>query len=188
MYEVEVKARVKDPSAIINYLISKGFSKQRYSVKDQYFNHPCRDFAAEDKELRLRIEKKDSDTRILLTYKGPSLRGDRSVRREIEVSIESLDILDILENLGFNVYITKEKDGYFFSKDGINVYLCFVKGSVTGKTASLGYFIEVEKIVSNMGDIEKAREEVIRFLSEIPGVGEIEMRYYTEMIHEKTRY
>ena len=53
---------------------------------DEYFNHPCRDFAVTDEALRLR---KDPDGKM--TYKGPKLDRTTKTREEIEMDIDDLD-------------------------------------------------------------------------------------------------
>jgi len=184
MYEVEVKARVINPSSVSEYLKQRGFSERKFEVKDYYFNHPCRDFAKSDEELRLRIEKDGSHTRILLTYKGPSLRGDRSIREEIEIPINSMDLVKILKKLGFLVDLVKEKRGIVFQKGKLKVYLCRVSGFYRGKHIDLGYFVEVEMLAKTNSELKEARKEVINFLANLPGIGNIEQRYYTEMIKE----
>src|SRR4051794_13543350 len=69
-YEVEQKHRVTDKPALIARLRERGCSlEEPIQQSDQYFAHPCRDFAATDEALRIRVVGDES----FVTYKGPKL-------------------------------------------------------------------------------------------------------------------
>ena len=180
MYEVEVKAPVKNFEKAYNYLRKLATRVIRYHVSDTYLMHPCKDFSITDEELRIRSEKKD-DERLILTYKGSSLCKDKTAREEIELEIPK-DFYKILTKLGFREYVKKEKVGWVFLINDFTITLCEVKGEYRGITVNLGYFVEVELLVREKRDIEKARKEVIEFIRKIPSVGNMDSEYYTEKI------
>lgn len=181
MLEVEIKARIDSWEKTFLYLTNIFTQKYKYFVKDIYFNHPCRDFKDTDEELRIRIEVIDDKNRVLMTYKGPRILEDRSVREEIEVEVNP-KIEEILRKLGFTDTLVKEKEGWLFIDNEFRVTLCKVKGSYLGKKVYVGSYIEVEILVKKIEEIEHARTKILEFLRKIPGVGDIDKEYYTEKI------
>src|SRR4051812_11900536 len=55
-YEVEQKHGVEDEAALIVRLQQHGAHLEKpFDQRDQYFAHPCRDFAKTDEALRVRV-------------------------------------------------------------------------------------------------------------------------------------
>src|SRR5262245_15405794 len=87
-YEVEQKHRVTDKAALIARLQERGaILDEPIEQSDQYFTHPCRDFATTDEALRIRVVGDKS----FVTYKGPKLDTTTKTRREIELPLDSAD-------------------------------------------------------------------------------------------------
>ncbi len=100
-YEVELKARLEDRAACEQRLTELGGRAIRQIVQqDEYFNHPCRDFAQTDEALRIR----QFGEQFRVTYKGPKLAGPTKTRKEIEFSLpanSAADCRHCLIELGF---------------------------------------------------------------------------------------
>lgn len=105
MYEVERKVRaahtdLRDSLADIDveYI---GTVEQR----DQYFNHPNRDFASTDEALRVRRQRVQDGSLTAndqVTYKGPRLDAATKTRIERETGLETPEeLIAILEALDF---------------------------------------------------------------------------------------
>ena len=133
---------------------------------DEYFNHPCRDFAVTDEALRLRM-----DSRGRITYKGPKIDRFTKTREEIELDVEDLDKMAlILVRLGFRrvAKVSKRRKEYLI--DGVTVCLDSVEG--------LGDFVELEV---QGEDAEEGRSRIERLRDELGLVGS-ERRSYLEML------
>src|SRR5690349_3622431 len=102
-YEVEQKHRVTDEAELVARLQERGIHLEKpIEQSDQYFAHPCRDFAATDEALRIRIVGDKS----FVTYKGPKLDTTTKTRHEIELALDPADragsqFASLLAFLGF---------------------------------------------------------------------------------------
>src|SRR4029079_17138635 len=84
-FEVEQKHRVDDTGALTDRLAALGVAIGPPAVQvDQYFAHPCRDFASTDEALRIRTTGGAS----FVTYKGPKVDKTTKTRREIELPLD----------------------------------------------------------------------------------------------------
>ena len=187
MYEVEVKLRIKSPiEPIIHFFEANNFSKKSFFVEDVYFKHPCEDFKATDKELRIRKYRSNGKVINLLTFKGPSANTSRTVREEIEFEVdEKIEI--ILKHLGFRPEITKWKKGYRFIKNNLDITLCEVGGKYLNKDVYLGFFMEIELLIDSLEGYNGALYRIRKLIEKIPGDFVEEKRYYTELIQEKAK-
>lgn len=186
MLEIELKAEVKNPDVVYDFLARQGFRVQKYIVRDVYYAHPCRKFEETDEELRVRREYKGKEEKLLITYKSLVEEGDRVVREEIETIVHP-EIIRIIERLGFRKALFKEKIGWYLSKDDLKITLCRVKGGIGERIVDLGYFIEVEILIDETENIEEHRRRIEEFIRQIPGVGNIDLEYYTEKIERIIR-
>src|SRR6478609_7991933 len=102
-YEVEQKHRVTDETALLARLQERSIQLEKpIEQSDQYFAHPCRDFATTDEALRIRVVGDKS----FVTYKGPKLDKTTKTRREIELPLDPADhggsrFASLLAALGF---------------------------------------------------------------------------------------
>ena len=167
MLEIEIKTRSLDNGRVEGLLLKRGATLLGENDQvDEYFNHPCRDFAQTDEALRLR---KDSCGRI--TYKGPKIDQFTKTREEIEMEVDDLDkMASILERLGFRsvAKVCKRRKEYLL--EGVTVSLDSVEG--------LGDFVELEiqgeDAVEGRCRIERLRDEL--------GLAGSERRSYLEML------
>jgi len=183
LYEVEAKAKVRSFKEAYDYLNNIADYAREFTYYDIYLDHPCKDFSKTDEELRIREITYNEERFLKLTYKSKALYEDRTVREEIEIDISSL-LVRILEKLGFKKSLWKKKKGWMFKIKSLEVALVSVSGGVNEREVFLGDYVEVEKVVVSESDINYAREEVLNFLKQIPSTGEIEYRYYTELLEE----
>ncbi|MCI4446712.1 MAG: class IV adenylate cyclase [Pyrobaculum sp.] len=167
MLEVEVKHRA-DLSIVRQRLKALGFSLVASQEEvDIYFQHPCRDFAATDEALRVRIV----GGRAYVTYKGPRMGAGAKTR--VEISAEAgLDVVEVFRRLGFVPVAEIRKMREYYSGGGFSVSLDWVDG--------LGEFVEVEKVVAEEGEVPQAVEEVRRLAAAL-GLGEEVKETYLEL-------
>ena len=168
MLEIELKARCASHEDMRATLELKGAVRGRsVNERDQYFNHPSRDFKETNEALRLRLE----DDQCRVTYKGPRLGGIAKTRFEAETGIGDLETMTvILEKLGFVKSGAVEKTREFYTLGDITVCLDDVK--------TLGTFIELEKIGEDKDMIEK---ELLACAASL-GITEFERRSYLTMV------
>jgi adenylate cyclase, class 2 len=167
MLEIEIKTRSEDNLRVEKQLLKRGATPLgEHDQVDEYFNHPCRDFAETDEALRLR---KDSTSKI--TYKGPKIDKFTKTREEIEMRIDDLDqMATILIRLGFRSVARVRKKRKEYVLDGVTISLDSVEG--------LGDFVELEvqgeDAVEGRSRIERLRDEL--------GLAGSERRSYLEML------
>src|SRR5438067_687125 len=87
-YEVEQKHRVTNTDELLARLSGRGvIVGEAIEQLDQYFAHPCRDFAKTDEALRIRTVGDKS----FVTYKGPKLDTTTKTRHELELPLDPQD-------------------------------------------------------------------------------------------------
>ena len=172
MLEIEIKTRSDDNGKVERTLLKKGATPlEELDQTDEYYNHPCRDFAETDEALRLR-----RDSRGKITYKGPKIDRSTKTREEIELDVDDLDKMSLLlVRLGFRhvAKVTKRRKEYLL--DGVTVSLDAVEG--------LGDFVELEV---QGDDAEQGRKMIEKLRDELGLVGS-ERRSYLEMILAQNR-
>jgi len=164
MLEVEVKYRA-NLGKVRERVLALGFSPRGISEEvDTYFQHPCRDFAATDEALRVRVSGRSA----VLTYKGPRVGAGAKTRVEVSTSAEP-SVVELLEKLGFAKVAVVKKRREYYERLGILVSLDEVEG--------LGEFVEIEKVVAREEDILGAVEELRRIASLLGLVEEVKETY-----------
>lgn len=155
--EAECKFRVSDAASLRTQLDKIGaVFVRREEHRDTYLRHPSRDFHATDEALRIR----EIDGEPFITYKGPRLAGLIKIRPEIELPMvpgTADDWLKIWEHLGFVVALTvpKSREVYSFEYCSRNVTITL------DHVEPLGYFAEIERIVSEASEIEKVQQDIL---------------------------
>lgn len=170
MLEIEIKTRSEDNNRVEGLLLESGAILLNEHVQvDEYFNHPCRDFAETDEALRLR-----HDSAGKITYKGPKIDRFTKTREEIEMEIDDLDKMSsILLRLGFRSVAKVKKMRKEYALDGVTVSLDTVDG--------LGDFVELEVMGE---DADDGRSKVEEMRDRLGLVGS-ERRSYLEMLIER---
>ncbi len=133
--------------------------------RDIYFTAPHRDFIITKECLRIR----EKGGLLELTYKGPTTKEMLEKKQfwkpeiNIPLTVNRADIEMLLELLDFRKVadFTKHRENFSLEEKTITI----------DKIGGLGYFLEIEEIVKNKEDRERAIKENIGFL-EIFGLTE----------------
>lgn len=179
-YEVEQKHRVDDVAALVARLERRGAQlSDPVEQSDQYFAHPCRDFAKTDEALRIRAVGDKS----YVTYKGPKIDTATKTRHEIELPLDQQDadgsqFAELLKALGFRPVAAVRKRRRAF---GLKVAAHEVAGALD-ELERLGSYVELELIADDSG-LDTAKR-TIKELSDELGLGPVERRSYLEMLLE----
>jgi adenylate cyclase class 2 len=181
-YEVEQKHGVEDEAALIVRLQQHGAHLEKpFDQRDQYFAHPCRDFAKTDEALRVRVVGNKS----FVTYKGPKLDRATKTRQEIELPLDPADhdgsqFASLLKALGFTpVAIVRKRRRPF----RITAGQYEVDGALD-ELDELGCFVELELQASD-AELEAAKRTISKLAADLD-LGPSERRSYLEMLLEKT--
>ena len=158
MYEVEVKAVLKDREAVMKKLQDLGckFSEELHQVDNIFipegavFPPPI-----EDKVGVLRVRK--SNNKYSFTLKIPQSSRQDSLERELEI-MDGEKMVEILKLLKYQQVPTVDKKRIKTNVGDIEIVLDSVE--------DLGEFIEAEKIIKseNPEDRKKTQEELFVFL------------------------
>lgn len=139
MEELEVKAKLdeKKLGELLELFESECASAGVEEQVDTYYGHPCRDFAASDEALRIRVSRSSLPQ---LCYKGPRKREGPSfakAREEVCVDVSSAELLrELLDRLGFFEVGTVRKKRL--------AYDCGDFFAFVDDVAQLGFFVELE--------------------------------------------
>ncbi|NHJ86250.1 MAG: class IV adenylate cyclase [Asgard group archaeon] len=154
--EVELKFPLDNPEEFESILIEKGAEfVEIVQQMDTYFNHPSRNYASTDEALRIRQDGE----KIILTYKGPKIDPLSKSRVEEEVEFTNAENLTaILLQLGFTIIgkISKERKIYHLN----DLVFCL------DYFDTIGYFLEVEKVIPDKTKFDETRNEIIKLLSQ----------------------
>ena len=176
--EVEVKLKVDDFEEIEFKLLESGaLLEEMVMQRDHYFQHPSKDFNETDEALRIR---EDGD-RFYLTYKGPKFDPKSKTRVELNTEISNVEnITHTLEQLGFKKVgiISKERKIYLYN----NMQFCL------DNVASVGLYVEVEKMIHDKSNFEKERDLIFKTMKEL-GLNpeKNERKSYLELLLEKQK-
>jgi adenylate cyclase class 2 len=179
-YEVEQKHRVEDEPALLARLERRGVVLGRaIEQTDQYFAHPCRDFAATDEALRIRTAGGQS----FVTYKGPKLDSTTKTRREIELPLDAIDaggsqFAELLAALGFKpvAIVRKQRRPFRLQYGGREI------DGALDDVEGVGAFAELE-LQADESNLDESRQ-VIQSLAAELALGPSERRSYLEMLLE----
>ncbi len=158
MYEVEVKARLKDKKVVQDLLKSKGciFSEELHQV-DYIFIPGDSIFPPALGVPVLRVRKENGTS--FFTLKIPQSSRQDCIEREFEIS-DGDKMLEVFHFLGYKQVPTVDKKRIKTMYQGVEIVLDTVE--------NLGDFIEAEKIIDLTKPEErmKVQEELFKFLEE----------------------
>ncbi len=156
--EMEVKLKVDELAPIREKLMHMGAVRVGRCLETNiFFDTEDRALLADDQGLRLRIsvDMQTNKQELTLTHKGPRLHGSMKMREETEVGVDQPNpAIHLLERLGFSRVLSFEKKRETWTLDGCKVEL--------DELPFLGTYIE----------IEGPREELIRNVQEMVGLGD----------------
>lgn len=172
MREIEIKAHALDmekTKALIEQSCKKGHV---VSKKDTYLRR--------DDGLMMRVRDNTGSLEATVKKRRKNKKGEED-NLEYEISLGSTTLDDALlffNNLGFDFYYNKYKDGWDWNLDGVHVELLNVN--------DLGWFLEMEALLdfdSSEDEVNQKRELLSCLLKRF-GVDEsqIEARSYRSMI------
>jgi adenylate cyclase class 2 len=178
--EIELKARVRDKEALRLLLLEKTEYQSEFEKDDTYWSNE-----EEPGRIRVRKEKRkfpdgSSETLVLATCKTKEVKDGIEINDEREFEVKpALEFEDFLRRMKLKPGAAKQKHGWAFSHNGINIELLEVKG--------LGWFLELEIVTaSSLKDDETISEGKNRLLGFLDSVGiereAIESRFYSELL------
>lgn len=174
--EVEQKFPVTDLAVIEQTIRAMGVDISEVIVEaDQYYAHPCRDFAQTDEALRIRR----SNAKGWLTYKGPKLDAQTKSRREVDLPLPSGaadDWASLIELLGFRpvAEVRKRRRKAIVPWEGRSVEMSL------DDVDRAGTFVELELIASDE-DLESAKSCIARLAAQLR-LSSSERRSYLELL------
>jgi adenylate cyclase, class 2 len=180
-FEVEQKFAIANLAGLQQRLLDVGVQwGDSVCQADQYFAHPCRDFARTDEALRIR----QVGARNCLTYKGPKIEAATKTRREIELTVQDGQAVadawrQLLDALGFTLVACVRKQ----RRNGTVVWQQATVEIALDDVAGVGQFIELELVADDQG-LEAARQRILS-LGEHLGLSNAERRSYLEMFLER---
>lgn len=169
-YEIELKAHVTDPDAVVSRLIGAGFRTVGPVAKDDRYYR-----SGNGTEFRLRLSGDDeaggsdvpgkqggdggddasgrrgSDAAAdnpasgIVTHKEKHIRDGVEYNVEREFTVDSAEAFETLcERIGAERFAVKQKHGRRLSRDGLTAEVVNV--------ASLGWFLEIEAVIDESSD------------------------------------
>lgn len=162
--EVEVKVKIEafQINNIRKKLLALGaVLEEKIKESDSYFTAPHRDFIKTKECLRVR----ETSGYLELTYKGPTTSSMdnrkqfwkseiniplRSSKKEVELLLESLNFTKVVE-------VVKNRERFILGRQKITF----------DNIKNLGWFLEIENIITNEQEREKALDENINLLKEL---------------------
>lgn len=154
MREIEIKAQVRDGTALLKKLTQKQIELgEPVMQRDRVFGLLGEDGGGHNKRpwLRIRSETKGSETKQIFTFKRSVTNQMDSIEYETEVSSEA-ELEKIILELGFEPYSDTTKVRRKTKVDDIE--LCY------DDVESLGVFIEAEKLVKDNADYETVADQL----------------------------
>lgn len=181
-YEVEEKFLVMSLETVEKELQALDAVWQPSMLQvDDYFAHPCRDFALTDEAIRIR----QVGIQSWLTYKGPKIDAVTKTRRELDLPLPSGEAVgrrfaELLTALGFRVVgqVRKRRLPGSIDWEGWSCQIAL------DEVAGLGEFLELELIadVQQLGAARAALASLVQHL----GLRDGERRSYLELLGEQS--
>jgi predicted adenylyl cyclase CyaB len=174
-FEVELKARLANPTAIEAQAAQLGLFTKETFKEDIYFRRRGDIGLVPKERYRLRREA----GRAIVTFKNKA-RPDNGgeVNEEVEFEVDNAHaFFQFAHQFGFEPFVVKRKKSRVYRIGRANVEF--------NEVENLGHFIEIEILCDHEAQIMIARTEIARLLNELGlGVEELEPRYYIELIQE----
>lgn len=186
MIEVEIKVHItqaeyKEMATRLSAL-EFNFSTKMKEI-DIYYNGPNKNYFESGEALRIRTSENlnSPQNKSYLTYKGEKLDNLSNTRIEHEVEIDNFKTMEsIFAILGFIKLFDVEKQRDYYEKDNIHACVDYVK--------NLGYFMELEKIISTESEKNAALVEIFLLLSNLNLSNDrLEGKSYAQLLFEKTK-
>lgn len=182
-YEVELKFSVPDLAPVRDWLRDmNGQMLETVDQRDDYFQHPSRDFRETGEALRLRHEGAAS----WITYKGPVLDRAVKTRREIELPLGETELsgpawTELLQLLGFQpvASVCKRRESWQIVWDGEPMTIAL------DDVQDVGTYVEFERIATD--DTRELARQAVLAAAHSAGLTTPESRSYLRMLLEGVR-
>jgi len=175
MIEVEAKVRISNPSLIRERARKLGEYLGKQGKIDDYYSLENNGYPKKS----LRIRKLNGTYQINFKQRLKS-KSKVDSKNEVEFKASNIkDFLALIHEFGFKKWIRKEKHSEIYEiKNNLHIELNDVRG--------LGWFAEVECLVSNQSEVENARKEVLKAIKQL-GLNKknIVKSGYTKMLWDK---
>jgi adenylate cyclase, class 2 len=177
--EAELKARVRDPQALLAALDQRA-AAEHATYADTYYDTPDRGLTGTGRELRLRVIDRDGFRTCRLTYKEAAVLGTGS-KPEHETSVADREMFATLfAGLGLTVLVelTKNCTNYRFDRAGRPVL-----ATVVTVPELRGTFLEVETLVPTAEEVPAALDTLRDLLAELGvSAADLDSRDYTDLV------
>ncbi|MDG1873312.1 MAG: class IV adenylate cyclase [Mariniblastus sp.] len=182
MIEVELKFEVDSLREMRARFQALGAVRHGESVQvDEYLNDPIRDFAKEDKALRIR----SSGEGYRLTYKGPGLDSVAKARHEVEVHLESEASAKLLRSvfhqIGFKsvANVVKSRETMVVEWAGDKVEVCL------DEVDEVGAFVELELVVGSSAEKDVAKQKLMSLAEQVGLCGSLQTSYLELLLRRR---
>ncbi|MER7754545.1 CYTH domain-containing protein [Kitasatospora sp. NPDC097643] len=182
MIEAELKARVREPGAVLRRLESACGPGRAEVYRDTYYDAPDGRLLGGDRELRIReVVSADGSRRALLTYKEARVDQASGSKPEHETAVADAEAAHaIVRGLGLAPRLVFEKRcrNYQLEREGWRFLVTLVRVPRLD-----GVFLEVETAADGAAELAGALAAVRRVLGEL-GVdeGEVTNELYTDAV------
>ncbi len=185
MIEVERKAYLKDLS-ILDKIKKISEYTEKSTKKDTYFAPFAIKRLDVYKDPIFRIRSKDGKN--ILSYKKKKIVEKTEINIENEIDISSLDkpsLRSFFQYIGFYPFIEKKKTTNLYKTKKNNFDVSIEHNNIE----NLGEFIEIEILIDEEKDIEKANKAINDLFEKLEIQKEdIESKYYIDLLMEKNRW
>ena len=171
-YEVELKARVKDPKLMRQKIKKIARFVKKVKKIDEYYTLEKEGYPT--KSLRIRNQ---GSFHLVNFKKRVSYVQGIYTKKETEFNLQDIKgFLAVLKEFGFRPWMKKYKESEIYKYKSANIELNHLRG--------LGWFVEVEILTINK--VSEARKTIL-FISKLLGInkGDIEKNGYTKLLWEK---
>ncbi|MFD6431381.1 class IV adenylate cyclase [Streptomyces venezuelae] len=184
MIEAELKARVREPEAVLARLDERARARSEV-YQDTYYDRPDGVLDGAGEELRVRTVRGERSTRTLLTFKAAAVDAVSGSKPEEETDIADAEAAHrILRGLGYVETIAFEKQclNYDFEARGWRMLATFVRVPEIE-----GTFLEVETLVDESAVVQ-ALSDIRAVFGEL-GIGEADLtrETYTDAVAQRRR-
>ncbi len=171
-YEVELKARIKDPKLIRQKIKKIAKFVKKIKKVDDYYTLEKKGYPT--KSLRIRNQGRIHQVNF---KKRVSYSQGIHTKKEVEFNLQDIKgFLAVLKEFGFRLWITKYKESEIYKRKSANIELNHLQG--------LGWFVEVEILTVNK--VSEARKTILTVFK-LLGINkrDIEKKGYTRLLWEK---
>lgn len=181
MYEVELKAIIKDKQKILDNLHSLGYHQSENVIYEDVYFDSDGTFKQSEQELRIRKKQYSARTETVLTYKEAPFDKKTKSKPEYEVILSDFEeAIAIFLKLGYEIVVRFEKRCTIFLIPYKDIMLELALVQITGLDQ---YFIEIESLVSEPTKTASTLSLLYEFLANLEiQKNQLTAEYYTDIV------